>query len=222
MRAILLPGMDGSGELLSDFAAALAPEFEASVIAYPPDVVMDYAALREHVRAALPTDEPFVLIAESFSGPIAIELAAEQPPGLAGLVLSNSFATRPRAAGGWRSWLVGRMPHARVPAWLYSRWLLGRWSSRSWRRRLRAAVAPLARDVLRQRLRDVRQVDVLDQISLVPCPLLVLRATHDRLVARDSWLAMRDRSRHAVCIEIDGPHLLLQAQPQACADAIKQ
>lgn len=222
MRAILLPGMDGSGELLSDFAAALAPEFDASVIAYPPNVVMDYIALREHVRAKLPTDESFVIIAESFSGPIAIELAAGHPSGLAGLVLTNSFARRPRAASGWRSWLLGRMPHARVPAWFYSRWLLGRWSSRSWRKRLRAAVAPLGRDVLRQRLRDVQQVDVLDLIAYIPCPLLVLRATHDRLVGRDSWLAMRDRSRHAVCIELQGPHLLLQAQPQACADAIKQ
>ena len=86
MRCIVLPGMDGTGELLSDFVAAMAPAFETEVVAYPRDRILGYEALLELVRPRLPVDEPYLLIGESFSGPIAIRLAASKPPRLAGLV----------------------------------------------------------------------------------------------------------------------------------------
>ncbi len=35
----------------------------------------------ELVRAALPAGEPYILLGESFSGPIALALAAERPHG---------------------------------------------------------------------------------------------------------------------------------------------
>lgn len=74
--------MDGTGELFRPFLAASKPEFRATVIKYPTDKLLDYAALAESVSSQLPTDERFVLLAESFSGPIAISLAASKPKGL--------------------------------------------------------------------------------------------------------------------------------------------
>ena len=59
MRAVLLPGMDGTGELLAEFAVALAPEFEATVVPYPRDAALDYAALTEFAAERMPRDEPF-------------------------------------------------------------------------------------------------------------------------------------------------------------------
>ena len=87
--------MDGTGELFADFIAALHDAVVPLVVSYPKGQVLDYEALTEFARASIPFDRPFVLLGESFSGPVAIALAAFRPPGLRGLILCCSFARNP-------------------------------------------------------------------------------------------------------------------------------
>jgi len=82
-RLVLLPGLDGTGELFASFIDALGG-FATQVIAYPTDRAMTYAEHENFVRGKLPADEDFVLLAESFSGPIGISIAAAAPPRLKG------------------------------------------------------------------------------------------------------------------------------------------
>jgi len=82
LALVLLPGMDGTGQLFEPFVAALGEEFSVQVVRYPATEPLGYAELASLVRAALPTDRPFVLLGESFSGPIAISVAASAPPQL--------------------------------------------------------------------------------------------------------------------------------------------
>ena len=86
-KLVLLPGLDGTGRLFKDFIAALPPTLSAVAVAYPGDRCLPYADLAAIVQSNLPTPEPFVLVAESFSTPLAIACAAKQPLGLKGLVL---------------------------------------------------------------------------------------------------------------------------------------
>jgi pimeloyl-[acyl-carrier protein] methyl ester esterase len=92
---VLLPGMDGTGKLFAGFVAALGDAARPVVVAYPTDSQLDYRQLIDVARTFLPLGEPFVLLGESFSGPIAIALAAERPAGLFALVLCCSFAPNP-------------------------------------------------------------------------------------------------------------------------------
>src|SRR4051794_22308791 len=87
--------MDGTGLLFDDFLAALDPELSGEIIDYPRDTKLGYAELQAFVCERLPRDRPFVLLAEPFSVPIAIALAAAAPPGLIGLMLCCSFASNP-------------------------------------------------------------------------------------------------------------------------------
>lgn len=113
---VLLPGMDGSGELFTPFVEALGPSIDARVLRYPADQPLGYAALTARVREALPADRPYVLLAESFSGPIGVEIAAQAPPGMMGLVLCSTFARNPRPATGcWVGW-------CRCCPWPQCRW----------------------------------------------------------------------------------------------------
>src|SRR5262249_47392049 len=92
---VLLPGMHGSGELFADFVAALGAEHEAIAITYPKDQPLGYARLESIVRSELPSDRSYVLLGESFSGPIALSIAASAPCRLRGLILCGSFAKNP-------------------------------------------------------------------------------------------------------------------------------
>ncbi|WP_057970772.1 alpha/beta fold hydrolase [Lysobacter antibioticus] len=226
MRCIVLPGMDGTGELLSDFVAAMAPEFATEVIAYPRDRPLGYDELVARVRPQLPTDEPYLLIGESFSGPIAIRLAASKPPSLAGLVLCASFARAPRPPGSplnaaTLARLAGLLPLARMPTRWVATAMLGRWSSPQWRARLGPLLASLDPAVMRHRLREGGAVDVTAALAEIACPLLYLRARRDRLVSADSWRSIGEARPDARCIEIDAPHFLLQAHAPAAAAAVR-
>src|SRR6266567_2475238 len=73
---VLLPGLDGTGKLFAAFVRALGAGVESRVIGYSPDEPLGYEELEPQVRAALPRDRPYVLLGESFSGPIAMRIAA--------------------------------------------------------------------------------------------------------------------------------------------------
>ena len=151
ITVVILPGMDGTGIELTDFVAALAPELEAIVVTYPNDRPMDYAGHEAVARASLPIDRPFVLLGESYSGPIAISIAASAPPGLIGLVLCCSFARNPRPALSWLRRLVPFVPTrvpAAVPCWL----LLGRFSTPRLENAIAQVLAQIAPDAFRARL----------------------------------------------------------------------
>lgn len=226
IRAILLPGLDGSAELRAEFTAALAPEFATTILAYPNHAhdgpPLDYGGLIDWVRARLPADEPFVLIGESFAGPIAISIAAEKPPGLVGLVLAATFARTPRPVLARIGFIARWLPLHRLPLALTMHLLMGGWSTRDWRRRLDAALARVSPQVLQRRLLAVAHVDVRPLIADIACPVVHLCAGRDRIVPPPSAAAICDRSRNAIRIDIDGPHMLLQARPLECAAAIKR
>jgi pimeloyl-[acyl-carrier protein] methyl ester esterase len=73
---VLLPGLDGTGKLFAAFVRALGAGVESRVVGYSPDEPLGYEELELKVRAQLPLDRSYVLLGESFSGPIAMRIAA--------------------------------------------------------------------------------------------------------------------------------------------------
>jgi pimeloyl-[acyl-carrier protein] methyl ester esterase len=92
---VLLPGMDGTGELFGPFLSSLAGSCSVQVIGYPRDAELTYPQLQQYVFDRLPSGEPLTLIAESFSGPIALGLCECPNLDIRAVVLVCSFASRP-------------------------------------------------------------------------------------------------------------------------------
>jgi pimeloyl-ACP methyl ester carboxylesterase len=128
---VLLPGLDGTGDFFAPLLDALSPSVPTQVVRYPLTGASDYPTCEAIARAALPTDRPFVLLGESFSGPIAIAIAATAPPGLIGLVLSATFVANPRPHLGVLRPLLPFLPFRSDPLSLaLSRFrVLGRWAT---------------------------------------------------------------------------------------------
>src|ERR1700730_8223328 len=99
---VLLPGLDGTGKLFVDFIRALGGGAECRVIGYSPDEPLGYEELEARVRAALPGDRPYLLLGESFSGPIAMRIAANAPARLVGVILCGTFASNTYP---WLAWV---------------------------------------------------------------------------------------------------------------------
>ena len=92
---LLLPGLDGTGELFVHFIAALPESWTAVTVTYPTDRFLTYAGLRPFVAAAAPQLGRFVLVAESVSTPLALWYAATKPQNLVAVIICAGFVRSP-------------------------------------------------------------------------------------------------------------------------------
>ncbi len=221
LRLVLLPGLDATGRQHAAFSAAMRRlGVGVTVIAYPVDRRLDYPALARFVQQALPTEGDYLLLGESFSGPLALSIAASPPPGLRGVILSTTFARSP-----WLAWrrlqsLLYWAPVRALPMPALSWLLLGRWSTPALRDALRDALARVDADVLRGRAIAALGVDVAVSADTVTLPTLCLHAAHDRLLPGRCQRHLSALLPAQATRWLDGPHLMLQARPEAAAGVI--
>ena len=218
--AVVLPGMDGTGMLLADFAAALKPELEPIVVSYPADRPYGYPELEAIAREALPQHGAFVMVAESFSGPIAVAIAASRPQGLRGLVLCCSFVRNPVPATRFLDRFLNLLP-MRLAMPMLDWLLLGRFSSEMLRTALRGALDAVSPVALRARLKAVLRVDARPELARVEVPVLYIRASEDRMIPLSAQGTIADVSPQLRVEEVIGPHFLLQVAPSAAAECVK-
>jgi len=201
--------MDGTGELFAPFIAALGDEFEVRAVRYPGDHRGGYEELETLARAAIPHNRPYVLLGESFSGPIAVSIAASAPGQLRGLVLCCTFARNPRPGLAVLKPLVHALPFKALPAG----WLVAGQMRTAFMRAMDQVTAP----ALRARMRAVLSVDVCDRLAACEVPILYLRAMHDRLVPLAAAELIAHIKQAARIAEFDAPHFLLQTAPEQAA-----
>lgn len=216
--AVLLPGLDGTGRLFGPLTTHLPQVVTPKVVAFPENPAMGYEELIEHVRSSLPNDGAFLIVAESFSGPIALRVAEDRPRGLLGVVLCATFVTSPSVLASLTPLLsrpgLLRNPLIRSVA---RQALIGSRSPKDLGDAVDAALDAITPEVLSARMRCVSTVDVRRQLVECPVPLMLIVGTADRLVSPAPILKVRP---DLPVVRIDAPHLVLQAAPKASAEAI--
>ena len=216
---VLLPGLDGTGLMFEPFVRVLGG-FEPRVVRYPA-ALTSYPDCVAFARAQLPVGQPFLLLGESFSGPVAIALAAERPPGLAGLVLCSTFARNPRPALAWTAPILRALPPTRLPLPLLRRLILDRWVSDPLITLVRTMLPQVPIATLKARLLAVMAVDHTALLRQIQVPILALCASDDRLVPRSATDWIRAHRPNLDIVTLQGPHWLLQTRPEACAQALQ-
>jgi pimeloyl-[acyl-carrier protein] methyl ester esterase len=219
-KLVLLPGLDGTGKLFVEFLKALDLGSSAQVVSYPPDIPLGYDELEPLVRAALPTRGRFVILGESFSGPLAIRIAAHPPPALVGLILCVTFASNPYPHLAWARGLAALLPLKSLPRWLRAPLMWGSASPSKAPRQSERAMAGVDAAVIRRRIAALLSVDETAALAKISVPTLVLCATGDRVISKAASMRLMHGIRHAQRLDIDGPHLLLKTRPKECAAAV--
>jgi pimeloyl-ACP methyl ester carboxylesterase len=221
-RLVLLPGMDGTGDLFADFVSALPDGFETGIVRYPTEVFLSYSELMPLVQSFAPASEPFVLVAESFSTPLAIQFAATNPPNLKGLVLCAGFASSPTR--GWMrfigSLLAPLLFRMGLPDFAAKHWLVGPDASPGLLSAVKSAISSVQPEVLSARFSAVLDCDARGDLSRVAVPILCLQAQKDRLVPAFSLDEIRRIKPLVTVREISGPHLLFQRRSEEAAEVL--
>lgn len=212
--------MDGTGVLFEPFVSALGNGPSVAVVTYPTSGhAQTYAGLRDLAAMALPSEGPLVLLGESFSGPIAISLAAANPKRVVGVVLCCTFVRNPRPGLRRLSGLAS-IPAPLPPSSILSAMLFGRFTTPRLSRMLRDALVKVQPAVLRARLRAVVSVDMREQARALEVPVLYLKGTSDRLVPPPAVVEAQHHCRNMKVQLFDAPHCLLQVVPEEAAATV--
>jgi pimeloyl-[acyl-carrier protein] methyl ester esterase len=216
---VLLPGLDGTGRLFAPLLAALPKDIRTNVVSYPANELLDLPALASLVQRQMPVGKS-VLLAESFSGLVALALLGEAPSKVGAVCFVGAFAEPPRpfllrlAPLASRSAALLRS----TPAFLLRQYCLGSDATAAQLRLLRESLASVSPKVLGQRLSIVAARHSFGKPVDIPC--CYMRASQDRLVPATCSDWFERKFRRCELREIDGPHFLLQARPIEAAQAV--
>lgn len=220
-----LPGMDGTGISFEPLQSRLARDVQTTVVRYPNDQLLSFEETVRWAGNQLPPDQRnAIVIAESFSGPVAVSLVASGQVKAKCLVLCATFASSPRPRL-WRT--LGYLPLAWLTKLPIPRILL-QWAIEGgeetaglflsmWGR----VKAQMPAGVLAHRLGIMSRVDVRGLLPKIAVPCLYLQASRDLSVPASALL---DFCRHVPDLRvrrIKGPHFILQARPRECLAAIE-
>jgi pimeloyl-ACP methyl ester carboxylesterase len=221
-KLVLLPGMHGTDELFPAFINAMPRPNHIERLNYPIEPSYSYRQLLGIVQSSVPSSDPYFLLAESFSTPVAIQFAATNPSNLKGLILCAGFACSPMTGLGHIAAFALAPLLFRLPVFKFAinRFLIGPDPPESLQTAVRAAISSVRPTVLTARLRAVLSCDARELLSHAAVPILYIQATKDKVVARSCLEEIQRIKPDIRVAPINGPHLVLQREPQQSADAV--
>lgn len=218
MKLILLPGLDGTGILFKPFLSHLHG-IDSTVIPLPMTGDQRYETLTHYVASQLP-DEPFILLAESFSGPIAAKLIASGRYKIKRAIFVATFLTPPRR---FLLGLINRFPlkhMMRLPFsdYFITLFLIGKQPDTTLMNDFKHVIGLVPEHIVKERIASIKNHKSILFDSHIEA--LYILPTHDRLLTRNSINDFKKTFRHLKVISIDGPHFILQAKSQKCVDKL--
>jgi pimeloyl-[acyl-carrier protein] methyl ester esterase len=216
---LLLPGFDGTGELFQPLQAALDKTIATRVCRYTTEESFDDYV--EEAAAMLPLGNA-VLVAESFSGPVALALMARYPARIASAVLCATFAISPfRSLTRVANILPTSLFHpTSLQRHVIKRFCLNGEGDGVLMEQVVAANRSLRASTIQRRLQVLAGIDTRPLLSQIGTPILYLQAIRDRIVSARVSRELTGLLPRVMVRHIDGPHLLLQSRSAECAAAI--
>ena len=219
---VLLPGLDGTEVLLQPLLASLPGSVQPLVVTFPTAGDNAYAHLLAMVRRAVADLPECYVLGWSFSGPLALMLAAAEPEKVRGIILSASFVRAPTPLLSMLRFALMPPPvwmwraARRLPLWLFRPRTdeLRRAKSETWER--------VSARVVAARLRAIAGVDATGLLHVCRQPLLYIASSEDGIVPRRNAAEVVRLRPSVELVTIEGPHLAMFSNPQAAAQAIGQ
>jgi pimeloyl-[acyl-carrier protein] methyl ester esterase len=223
MKLVLLPGIDGTGILFEPLIRALPPELSPVVQCYPGDRLLGYEELELLVQSSLPKTEPYIILGESFSGPLALRIAAKNPPGMKGVILSATFISNPlRYFPRACSRLIGPFVFSYWPPYLRLRARFTGFSAPALFELVERSHKKVTPSVQAARARAIINVNAEAALSACCVPILYLAGASDRLVPEHNVRRIRSINPRVRVAVLESSHMVLQTAPQEAANVITQ
>jgi len=222
---VFLPGMDGTDISFEPLRELLPQDINVKVIQYPVDELLSFDETVQCAKDQIQSDQQDVIvIAQSFSGPVAIALVGSGKLKAKCLILCSTFAKSPRPVlfkilSYLPLELLIRLP---FPRFLLKHVIEGGDEATDLFLAMWQRVKPLVpAKTLIHRLKVISQVDVRGWLPKLTIPCLYIQASSDRSVPASSLFDFTETITDLRVKRIKGPHFILQAQPEESLSAIE-
>jgi pimeloyl-ACP methyl ester carboxylesterase len=219
---ILLPGLDGTDVFFRPLLAALPEWIMPMVVQFPTAGGNAYSDLLRLVCSALAETDRCYVLGWSFSGPLALMLAAAEPGKIQGVILASSFVRPPRpiyARLRWGAvvptiWVIRAC--RRIPVWLSQKPTdrLRQDKTETWTRVKASMVAA--------RIRALLNVDARELLKGCPVSILCIAGNDDGIVPQRNVTEIVAVRPSVQVRMIDGQHFALYTNPKAAVAAITE
>ncbi len=217
-----MPGLDGTGNMFKPLLSSLGPKINTHIISYPSDRYLSFDELSGYVRNQLKDiDDQIVLLAESFSGPIAINLLQNPLPSIKAVIFSATFCERPRSLliSFARILPLEQIFKIPIPTSVIKLFCLGFNVSSETVDLFRNTIANSNIRILSKRVRDISRLK-LSKLSFGNIPCCYIQAQYDRLVPSSCFNSFQRFLPQIQLFKIKGSHFILQAKPHECKEII--
>ena len=218
---VMLPGMDGTGNLFSPLLKRLPLSLNIKVITFSNHKKQNYDELVSEIKLQLPS-VPFVLIAESFSGVLAHRISLDDSIPLKKLILIATFLESPRpmllsVARFLPLSIIFLIP---LPASIYQFFCFSDETDPDRVEILKESLSQVEVRVLANRLRLIAKLNLSSKSSKVKT--LILNPANDRLLPSRVSARIQTKFPNSEVKKVDGSHFLAQTNPKEVAMLIQE
>lgn len=209
---VLLPGLNGTDGLFKPLIETVPENFAALCISYPTHEKKSYSELASCILTRLNEIQGnYILLGESFSGPLAILVSCQKPPGLLGTILVATFISAPNLKiARFLPWTLG----FKLARPLYSlRIALSKPKNIPLLKAQLCELQKVSPEVMAFRVAEVFSVNVEKQLEECAVPLVYFRGKYDYIVP--SWNLRKIQALHpgVDVVQFNTQHFLLQSAP---------
>ena len=218
---ILLPGLNGTTGLFKPLLECVQDHFDVLPISYPLNEEKTYSELTSYVLDQIKSVKgKYIILGESFSGPISLFVSSNKPEGLLGLVLVATFITAPNfKAGRFLPWKLGF--YLTKP--LYSiRLALSKDQNQSLVSSISTEMQKVSPHVLSSRIKEIFSVNASESLRNCDVPVVYFRGTRDYVVPYKNLKEIIAVKSGMKVVEFKAQHFLLQSQPEQAFCEIKK
>lgn len=223
MKLFLLPAFDGTGTMFAALSKALGNAFTPISVAYPETGPQDYLALTEVIRRQLPEKENYMILGESFAGPIIYQLAINAPKNCKAAVFVATYLSNPQPLFlKILSLLPASILSRFVSTAFVIKWLaLGRQADPAIADAIAKNFGSVKPHIIKQRLIAIGSLNNKPNQTL-DTPCFYIQANQDKLVLKDKLPDFERLCHSLTIIHAEGGHFILQENPHYCAEILRK
>jgi len=230
IRLVFLPGLHGTAELFDNLLTQLQSQkqilkvnFHTLCVSYPTHISQSYQSLfnwlSEHLTLDNHSGSQSIIIAESFSSPLAIRLADKFPQTIKGIVIAGGFCSSPFHShfSLLPLRLLFMMP---PPSRIIQYFLTGPHCSTHLMNQILTILKKVSSKNLTERVRSILLLAEKPLPTIPNTPTLLLQAESDNLISWDTQNILQQHLPHSISHWLPTDHLLLQLSPESSVSHI--
>ena len=218
---VLLPGLNGTKGLFQPFIESMPDRFNVLPISYPTHTAMSYKQLSAFVINQLNSIVGnYILLGESFSGPLSLFVAEKKPKGLIGVILVATFVTAPvPKIARFLPWHLG----FNLTKSLYAlRLFFSKDTNASFIKAISYEIQQVSPAILADRIQQIFSVDAMFSLESCSVPVIYFQGINDFIVGKHNLRKVQLHAPNVKAVQFNTQHFLLQSAPEQAWDAISK